>query len=92
MSQNYETQSWAVNGLGCSYRTLAAYNPQAQAPVPKGTASMAVQVVPSFGNSGFGYKALQHGDGAPSCAGYFGISRAYPNQGQCGQYASRACQ
>lgn len=94
MSYSSEYSGGSVSSGGCSYASLGHYNQGigmgAMAPVPSGTPSMAVQVVPTFGSPS--YNTLQHGQKYPSCSGYFSISSAYssfPNN--CTRFTSRLC-
>lgn len=82
--------------MSTEYSTLGNYNsfddPQARGihpPVPAGTPSMAIQVVPVFGMPG--YEALTHGD-LLNGSGFFTISSAYPSfPGSCDRFARRLC-
>ena len=89
-----EYSGGTVGSGGCSYATLCAYNQGygagAMAPVPVGTPSMAVQVVPTF-NGLPGYNTLTHNK-PYGCGGYFNIQDAYPNfPSNCSKYTQRLC-
>lgn len=90
---NSEYSSPTVKGNGCTYATLSHYNQGygagPMAPIPSGTPSQAVQIVPTYG--AIGYNTLQHGTKYPSCSGYFDISNAYPNFPNCTKFTSRLC-
>lgn len=88
MSEFYNKQA----GSGAwGYATLANYNDiQAaapMAPVPSGTPSMAMTVVPTFGAPG--YDTLMHGMKVPTSGSYFQIQNAYPQK--CTGFTSRLC-
>lgn len=83
----------------CQYNTLSEMNSSQsaskmrasgiQAPVPAGTPSMALQVIPVYG--GIGYEALTH-DGRINYGGYFSIGSAYPNfKNNCTKFTKRLC-
>ncbi len=83
----------------CSYTTLSDYNSSESAskmsqsgispPVPAGTPSMRVQLIPVYG--GLSYEALNH-DGRCGCGGHFTIENAYPNYGNnCTKFTQRLC-
>jgi len=72
------------NSSSCMYASLKNYNlGQPEAPLCGGTPSMAVQTVPYYCPYGPGpnyppkYDTLQHGQGAGTCGGFFGIQGAY---------------
>jgi hypothetical protein len=80
-----------------TYNTLDAYNslmyPASQStihpPIPAGTPSMAVQIIPVYGMPG--YDALTHNN-AVNGTGHFTITSAYPNYGDnCTRFAERTC-
>ncbi len=81
---------------GAYYNTLNSYNSFGDQrfagihpPVPAGTPSMAIQVVPVYGMPG--YEALTHGNKGNG-EGHFTISSAYPNYGSnCTVFAKRLC-
>ena len=78
------------------YQTLGSYNSfntkslnTIHPPVPNGTPSMQIQVVPIFSMPG--YEALTH-DNSMNGSGYFTINSAYPNfPRSCDRFAQRAC-
>lgn len=83
----------------CAYNTLDNYNSAQSSsqmrdsgihpPVPAGTPSMKVQVVPQYGM--IGYEALTH-DGRCDCGGHFTITNAYPAYGNnCTKFTQRLC-
>lgn len=79
-----------------SYNTLSQYNSfdsvngrGIHPPVPVGTPTMAIQVVPVYGMPG--YEALTHG-GVTNGEGHFTILGAYPSYpGSCDKFAQRLC-
>jgi hypothetical protein len=90
MSEYYNS---SVNGLSCSYATLAHYNNGSagmRPPVPATTVS-GKYIVPTW--SAPGYNTLMHND-VPSCSGYFNIQAAYgKDAGSCStKYVTKLCQ
>jgi len=79
-----------------AYMSLGNYNSFGQAgargihpPLPAGTPSMAIQMVPVYGMPG--YEALTH-DQRNSGEGHFTITDAYPNYGNnCTKFTQRLC-
>ena len=58
-------------------------------PLPNGTPSMAIQVVPVYGMPG--YEALTH-DNQMNGSGYFSIGAAYPSYpSSCDRFVQRPC-
>jgi len=82
----------SVGSSPCTYNTLGNYSAKAgMGPaVAKGTV-VGRQIIPQYG--AIGYKTLLHGDGTPSCNGYFNIQSAYGSgSGNCStSYVSRVC-
>jgi hypothetical protein len=82
----------------CDYNTLGNYNSMMRQgamhqgihpPVPAGTPSMRVQIVPTYGMPG--YETLTHGDKC-GCGDYFSIGNAYPNYANnCTRFTQRLC-
>ena len=78
------------------YNTLGNYNSYGtpagrgiHPPVPAGTPSMAIQVIPVYGAPG--YETLSH-DNRLSAGGHFTIQNAYPNYANnCDKFAQRLC-
>jgi hypothetical protein len=81
------------------YNTLGNYNSSESSdkmlysgihpPVPAGTPSMRVQVIPVYNMPG--YEALTH-NGRCTSGGHFNISSAYPNfANNCTRFTQRLC-
>ena len=78
-----------------NYNTLGSYNSfgnlsaGVNPPLPAGTPSMAIQMVPVYGMPG--YEALTHGNRGNG-SGYFSIGSAYPDYPvRCDAMSPRAC-
>jgi len=87
------------NKMFCVYNTLSNYNTAESAskmqssginpPIPAGTPSSKIQVVPVYG--GIGYESLTH-DGRINYGGHFNITNAYPNyKNNCTKFVKRLC-
>lgn len=78
-----------VGAPACSYATLSNYNQPSGVPVPRSTVS-GKYIVPDYAAPT--YDTLQHGNGIPSCNGYFTIDRAYKSEACNQKYITSLCQ